>query len=108
MENNYIEHEVLGNFVDKLLAQKYPGQPLENFKDFREKSIESISNAIDRAVYGSLNREQFTEINELLNRGEENPEVFSNFFKKCGIDPEQKTTEVLNSFKTQFLGGSNE
>lgn len=108
MENNYIEHEVLGNFVDKLIAQKYPDQPLENFADFREKSIASIDKAIDKAIFGSLNREQLAEINEILDRGEENPQVFGDFFKKCGVDTEQKTTEVLENFKTQFLGGSNE
>ena len=43
MENNFIQHEILGQFVDGLIAQKYPGQPAENFKEIREKSIDEVN-----------------------------------------------------------------
>ncbi|MBR5647544.1 hypothetical protein IKW73_01185 [Candidatus Saccharibacteria bacterium] len=108
MENNYIQREFLGKFVDGLIAQKYPGQPAENYKDIREASIKDIDERIDWAIYGSLNKEQLAEVNELFDRNEENPEVFAAFFEKAGVDPQQKITEVLDDYQKSFLGGSNE
>ncbi len=108
MENNYLQREALGKFVDSLIAQKYPGQPVENYKDFREKSIDILDKGIDQAIYGSLNREQLAEINSLFDRNEEDPAVFDAFFERAGVDPQQKTNEVLEAFKTKFLGGTND
>ena len=108
MENNYIQREALGKFVDSLIAQKYPGEPVEKYQDFREKSIDAIDDGIDRAIYGSLNREQLAEINGLFDRGEEDPAVFDAFFEKVGVDPQQKVNEILESFKAKFLGGADE
>ena len=108
MENNFIQHEILGQFVDGLIAQKYPGQPAENFKEIREKSIDEVNKKIDMAIYSSLSIEQLEEINALFDRNEENPDVFTEFFKNAGVDAEQKTKEVMESYAVSFLGGNNE
>ena len=108
MENNFIQHEILGQFVDGLIAQKYPGQPAENFKEIREKSIDEVNKKIDMAIYSSLSIEQLEEINALFDRNEENPDVFTEFFKNAGVDAEQKTKEAMESYAISFLGGNNE
>lgn len=108
MENNYVQREMLGAFVDNLISQKYPDQPLENFKDFREKSINALGDEINKSFFEDLNREQLAEINALFDGGENNPAVFEAFFEKNGVDPQQKITAVLKSFEAGFLGGANE
>lgn len=108
MENNYVQRKMLGKFVDSLISQKYPDQPLENFKDFREKSIDTLSNDINNSLFEDLNRDQLAEINALFDNGENNPAVFEAFFEKNGVDPQQKATAILESFKANFLGGTNE
>ena len=108
MENNFIQHEILGRFVDGLIAQKYPGQPAENFKEIRNKSIDEVNKKIDMAIYSSLSIEQLEEINDLFENNEENPDVFADFFKRAGVDAEQITKETLEGYAKSFLGGSNE
>ena len=108
MENNFTEREVLGKFVDSLIAQKYPGQPAENFTEIREKSIDEISKKIDMAMYGGLTIEQLEEVNALLDKNEDDPSAFEEFFKKAGVDTMQVTKDVLANYKASFLGGINE
>lgn len=106
MEN--ISNAAIDEYVVTLIEQKYPGQPLDNFKDFREKSVQSINDAVYDAIFDGLNSEQLDEINVLLDDENQAPSIFADFFRRAGVDIEQKTTEVLEKFKTQFLGGSNE
>ncbi len=108
MENNFIQHEILGRFVDGLIAQKYPGQPAENFKEIRNQSIDEVNKKIDMAIYSSLSIEQLEEINDLFENNEENPDVFADFFKRAGVDTEQITKEALEGYAKSFLGGGNE
>ena len=108
MGNNDIQRVVLGQFVDSLISQKYPGQPAENFKELREKSIDEIDKKIDMAFCEDLTIEQLEEISSILDRNEEDPSAFEEFFKKSGVDTAKKTKEVLESYRTSFLGGSNE
>ncbi len=107
MENNYIERGAIGTFVDTLIEKKYPGQPVENYKDFREKSIDSINEAINDAIFNSLNGEQLDELNAILGEEKNDPSIFARFFERAGVDIEQKTKDVLESFQTDFLEAKN-
>ena len=73
----------------------------------REKNIKALDDQIAKAVFGSLTAPQLEEINKILDSGEENPEVFQEFFQNAGVDLQKITSETMTKFSEQFLGGQN-
>lgn len=104
MENNFIGQKELGQFVDRLAAQKTPGQPLTD--EVRTKIIQDLDERVDNAVLGSLNSAQLKELDAILTNNGSETDV-QNFFVNAGIDIEQEITTVLKDFSAEFLGGEN-
>lgn len=107
MDNYFTDYETLSKVVDQLISQKFPGQPQEQLESLRESSIQELDDQIGTAVIGSLSKEQLDEFNNLLDRDEEDPAIFREFFEKYGIDINAIITETTQSFSDKFLGGEN-
>ena len=105
MNDYLVDRETLGQFADALITQKYQNQPVA--ESFREDLIKEIDDKISTAIFGSLSTERLDEINTLFDRNEDDPRVFQEFFQNSGIDLQQIITNVMNNFKTSFLGGEN-
>ena len=109
MDNYLIDRQTLLQFVDELIKKKpLPVESAEELNSFREEKIKELDDQITMAVFGGLTEDQDREINELLDRGEENPEVFKSFFERAGIDLEKTITKAMEDFAKEYLeGGEN-
>ncbi|MBQ3470653.1 hypothetical protein IJH23_03045 [Candidatus Saccharibacteria bacterium] len=105
MDSYLTDRETLGKFVDELLAKKFPGRDSAELTDLREENIKQLDDEIGDAIFGALSREQLEEFNAILDSGEENQDVFRNFFSNAGLDLESKISETLKSFSMRFLEG---
>ncbi len=109
MDNYLIDRETLGQFVDELMKKKpLPANTAEELNTLREQTIKSLDDKIGMAIFGSLTTPQLEEFNQILDRNEESPEIFQNFFQTADIDLEKTITGTMQSFATEFLGGQNE
>ena len=109
MDNYLIDRETLGQFVDELMRRRpLPANTPEELNSLREQNIKALDDEIAMAIFGSLNKAQLQEFNQILDRNEENPEVFQNFFQNAGMNLEEIITDTMKRFGVEFLGGSNE
>ncbi len=109
MDNYLIDRETLGQFVDELIKKKaLPVDDTAELEALREREMKTLDDKVIDAIFGNLNDEQAAEMNQLLDKNEESPEVFENFFKNAGINLEQTITKTMQDFATHFLGGDNE
>lgn len=109
MDDYLVDRETLGQFIDGLMKQKpLPADSVEELNSIREKAIKDLDDQIGMAILSDLSPEKLEEINHILDNGEENPEVFQNFFDNSGIDLEQTVMDAMTTFGKQFLeGGEN-
>ena len=107
MESILNSREIMGQFVDALMAQKYPGQPADTLQNEREAAIKSLDDEVCYAIFGGLDTEQLAEINRILDTTPDESHITA-FFDKAGIKPEEKSAEAMQNFAKKFLGGVNE
>ena len=109
MDDYLVDRETLGEFIDELIKKKpLPVNTAEELTNYREEQIKALDDRICLAVFGRLTEDQGREINDILDRGENDPEVFEDFFNRAGIDVEKVLTETMEDFAKEFLGGQNE
>lgn len=110
MDNYLIDKEMLSQFVDELIKKKpLPLDSVEEFNQFREQQIKALDDSVSFAIFNKLTDEQLQEVNQLLDNQETAPEVFQEFFSKCGVNLEETITEALQAFQNKFLEeGKNE
>lgn len=109
MNDYLIDRETLSEFIDELIKKKpLPLDSAEELSNFREEQIKALDDRIGLAVFGRLTEDQNREFNELLDRGEENPDVFDDFFNRAGIDLGKVISDTMESFGKEFLGGQND
>ena len=99
MDNYLIEHKTLSELVDALLSKKYPGQSVESLNEIREKAIKDLDDKISADLFGALDKSQLAELDKLLDAQE--------YFKNAGINLEQRISQSMQDFSTEFLGGEN-
>ncbi len=107
MENNLNDRETLGQFVDALLAQKYPGQPAETYKEERETAIKELDDEIGVAIFGDFTPEQLNEAGRLMTNPQTSEAELKNFFVNAGVNLEQRTAEAMRKFAQRLIGGNN-
>ncbi len=109
MDDYLIDRETLGKFVDELIKNKpVPVNTPEELNTWREQQMETLDNRISEAIFGRLNEEQLTELNQILDRNEESPEVFQQFFDNAGLDLPKIIENTMQSFSLEYFGGKNE
>ena len=105
MESYLVDEAVLGEIVDALLKEKYPDQPVEDHASIKKDLIKKLDHQILKAVVSSLTPEQGKELDQLLEKDSSDPVAFENFFKERNIDLEKIVTDVMESFKNDFMKG---
>lgn len=107
MDNYLIDRETLSQFVDELIKKKpLPVNTAEELANLREEQIKSLDDQIGDAVFGRFTDEQSREFNQMLDRNEEDPEAFEEFFNRIGLDVEKIIYDTMESFGRKFLEGS--
>lgn len=105
MDNIFTDYELLGAFVDQLIAKKYPGEPASNYKKLRERSIRELDRDIVRETFASMPPAQVSKIKSAMERGEDVD--FDAEFDAAHLDIEQITARAAEAFGKKFLGGEN-
>ena len=108
MESYLLDPAVLGEFVDALIAEKYPGQPAENHTAIREESIKALDHQLLKTMLGTLTKEQGAKLNQLLDDRNSNEQTFADFFKNNGIDLEAALRDTMVKFREDFLKGETD
>ena len=107
MENYFADRETLGQFIDDLIATKYPGHPTEIYSHLRDRSIRELDERIMDAIIGSLDDAAQGQLEALLDQGEQSAAVFQDFFKTNHINLEEIITATLGDFQDEFLRREN-
>lgn len=109
MDNYLMDRQTLGQFIDELIKKKaLPVDDTAELEALREKEMKALDDKVIDAIFGRLSDEQDAELNQLLDKGEESPEAFEEFFQNAGIDVEEIISQTMQDFAADFLGGENE
>lgn len=103
MESYLVDEAVLGGLVDAILKEKYPNQPVKDHADIKKNLVKKLDRQILKAIVGSLTPEQGNELNAVLEKDDQDPVVFENFFKDHDIDLEKVVTDAVVAFKNDFM-----
>ena len=104
MDNIFTDYELLAEFVDQLIATKYPGQPAEAHQDERKRAIRELDRAIVRETFASMPAGQVDSIKERMERKEEID--FDAEFDAAEVDIESITARAAEAYGKEFLGGN--
>ena len=107
MDSYLIDEAVLGQFVDTILEEKYPGEPAADHADVRKDAIAALDHQILKAIFAQLTPELGKELNDLLDDPSSDETVFTNFFSDHHINLEEVIKDTMQKFKANFLGGEN-
>lgn len=105
MDTVFTDYELLGAFLDQLIAKKHPNEPLENFREERERGIRDLDRLIVHETFESMPAAQVASIKERMGRDEEID--FDAEFETAQIDLEKITARAAETFAKNFLGGEN-
>ena len=109
MDDYLIGRETLGRFIDELFQKKsLQVNSTEELNELRENKMKELDDEITAAIFGKLNDEQMSELEQLLDQNEESSDVFQSFFAKVGINPQDAILATMQNFSQNFLGGKNE
>lgn len=93
----------MAEFVDALIAKKYPGEPAEHYADLREQAVQALDNYTEDKLIGQLTEEQQQRLNELAEADGDPSAAFLNFFIQSGIDFNQIMQTAMLEFANSFL-----
>lgn len=102
------DYEQAAEFVDALLAKKYPGEPITNHKELREQAIQTLNDRLDDAIVANLTEEQRSELDALAADSGDDSSAFLSFFIKQGVDLTQIFQSTMIKFGNEFLGADHE
>lgn len=114
MDNYLVDRQVLGKFIDRLLSEKFSGRSEAELEGLREQKIKELDDRISLDITSSLSDDQLDALEMLLDAEEQSADVFEDFFKRAGINLEEKMQESMNGFARDFMdsdmigGGKNE
>ena len=106
-ESYLVDQSILGQLVDALISEKYPGEPAEKYQNLRADAIKALDHQILKSILGSLTKEQGSELSQLLDKKDSDPAVFAAFFEKNHINLEEVMASTMLKFKEDFLKGGN-
>ena len=102
METHTANYEQLAEFVDALIAKKYPDKPEEELEAIREEAVADLADRIDSAVLDALDPDQLQEFNDLLDQDDE--AAYDNFFTKHNLSLDKITEAAMTDYAKSFLG----
>lgn len=108
MDSYLVDKEVLGEFVDAFINEKFPGQESAVSAGVREDAIRALDHQIMKAILGQLTKEQGAELAHLLEKEDSDESTFAEFFEKNHINLEETIQAAVQNFKDVFVkGGQN-
>ena len=106
MEDYLIDRETLGRFIDNLIKKRpLPIEDVNELNNYRESHMRALDDRISQAIFGSLNAAQTEQLDQLLDRETQNPEVFSQFFQNQGLNIEHIILGTLSDYSKEYLAG---
>ena len=107
MEDYLLDRETLGKFVDELMKKRpLPVDTAEELNHYREEQMKALDDQIAHAIFDSLNEEQSSALNQLLDQESDNPDIFRNFFSEQNINVETVIADAAKSFSANFLANN--
>ena len=106
MESYLVDQEILEQFADHLLSEKYPDQPVSNHANTKKEIMRAFDHQVLKDILGNLTKEQGAELNYLLDKTE-NPAAFEDFFTRHDIDLSAILKNTMVVFRNNFLGGND-
>ena len=64
MKNNFIEREMLSQFVEPLVDQKYPKLPYKYKQEIREETIDKLDERIGLSIFDDMSDLQLMEFDK--------------------------------------------
>lgn len=108
MDDYLIDRQALGGFVDELIKKKpLPANTPEELSALREKTIQELDDTVSKAIFSGLTKEQYQELNRLLDDPNATEADFDAFFHDADIDVEQNIATAIENFGHNYLGGQN-
>ena len=107
MENTIIDQGLLGELVDKLIAEKYPGESPASNAELRESTIAHLDDYLTDAIFDALPEERLEALNTMIINDElTSPEILTDFYKQAGLDLPTIIKQATDNFTQEFLGGT--
>lgn len=107
MESYLVDQEILEQFADHLISEKYPDQPVSAHANTKKEIMRGLDHQILKDILGNLTKEQGAELNFLMGKSDKE-EVFESFFAHHNINLEEIIKNTMVEFKDNFLkGGEN-
>lgn len=105
MENTFIDRDLLGEVVDRLIEQKYPREPAIKQTELRERTIAHLDDYLTDAIFDALPEERLEALNTMIINDElTSPEILTDFYKQAGLDLPTIIKQATDNFTQEFLG----
>ena len=109
MNDYLIDRETLEKVLDEIMKKgPAPVGSAEELYAWREEKMKELDDKVSEAVFGSLNEEQLTEVNRLVDNGELTEANLMGIFEKAGVNLDAVVKRVLQEFSEEVMGGKNE
>lgn len=102
------EYEQMVEFVEALIAAKYPGEPVSNHSDECDQVIEALNSQIEDALVTHLDETQQQQLNAIAEQATDAEAAFLDFFNQSGINFNQIVKDTMLAFANNFLGNTRE
>lgn len=102
------DYEQMVEFVEALIAKKYPGEPTENHAAERDQAIAALSDQIEDNVIAGLDESQQQQLNAIAEQDGDVQTAFLTFLTQSGVNLNQIIKDTMLEFANKFLGGANE
>ena len=107
MDNYLTDREALGKFIDELIKRKpVPVNSTEELSTWREAQIKLLDDRIAEAIFSKLSEDQLIALNQILDRGEESPEVFQQFFQNAHLDLAKIIEDTIQAYSLEYFKGT--
>ena len=108
METKVIDYERLSQFVDALIATKYPDQPEKILGDKREQMIKELNAYVIAGIANGLSEKQVNALEAMLDDPSSNEETIKAFFAGTGDDLNQRIQTAMTDFGKEYMEAKDE
>lgn len=108
MENKVVDYGKLSQFVDALIATKYPDQPEKILGDKREQMIKELNAYVIAGIAYGLSEKQVEALTKILDDPSSNEETIKAFFAGTGDDLNQRVQTAMTDFGKEYMEARDE
>ena len=108
METKVTNYEQLSQYVDALIATKYPNQPEKILNSNRANLIKELNDYILAAVADGLTDKQVDALESILNNPDSDDVAVNAFFAGTGSDLNQRIEGAMTDFGKKYMEAKDE